>query len=106
MRIRPGGRRALSTTSRGRSSRSRFLRPPTPTESHGPVDPEGVYADHRQCRTALSRMAMRRRHDKPVYVGQPWRVVLRDVGLDAEAVLERAGQPANLFDGDGSWITV
>ena len=49
---------------------------------------------------------MRRSHDKPVYVGQPWRVVLRDVGLDADAVLRRAGQPRSLFDGDGSWITV
>ena len=49
---------------------------------------------------------MRRGHDKPVYVGQPWRVVLRDVGLEADAVLRRAGQPPNLFDGDGSWITV
>ena len=49
---------------------------------------------------------MRRSHDKPVYVGQPWRVVLRDVGLDAEAVLRRAGQPNDLFDGDGSWISV
>lgn len=49
---------------------------------------------------------MRRQHDKPVYVGQPWRVVLRDLELDAEAVLRRAGQPADLFDGDGSWISV
>ena len=49
---------------------------------------------------------MRRDHDKPVYVGQPWHVVLRDVGLEVEAVLRRAGQPPNLFDGAGSWITV
>ena len=49
---------------------------------------------------------MRRDHDKPVYVGQPWHVVLRDVGLDSEAVLRRAGQPSRLFDGDGSWISV
>lgn len=49
---------------------------------------------------------MRRHHDTPVYVGQPWHVVLRDVGLDAEAVLRRAGQPSRLFDGDGSWISV
>ena len=49
---------------------------------------------------------MGRHHDKPVYVGQPWRVVLRDLELNAEAVLRRAGQPSNLFDGDGSWISV
>ena len=49
---------------------------------------------------------MRRDRDKPVYVGQPWRVVLRDLELNAEAVLRRAGQPSNLFDGDGSWISV
>ena len=49
---------------------------------------------------------MRRSQDKPVYVGQPWRVVLRDLDLDAKAVLRRAGQPPRLFDGDGSWISV
>ncbi len=49
---------------------------------------------------------MRRDHNKPVYVGQPWHVVLRDLGLDTEAVLRRAGQPARLFDGEGSWISV
>ena len=41
-----------------------------------------------------------------MYVGQPWRVVLRDLDLDAKAVLRRAGQPPRLFDGDGSWISV
>jgi AraC-like DNA-binding protein len=51
-------------------------------------------------------MTMRRSHNKPVYVGQPWRVVLRDLGLDAKAVLQRAGQPSGLFDGQGSWISV
>jgi AraC-like DNA-binding protein len=51
-------------------------------------------------------MNMRRDHDKPVYVGQPWLVILRDVELDADVVLRRAGQPSNLFDGDGSWISV
>ncbi len=49
---------------------------------------------------------MRRDHDKPVYVGQPWRVVLRDLDVDVRAVLRRAGQPSNLFDGAGSWISV
>ncbi len=49
---------------------------------------------------------MRRDRNKPVYVGQPWHVILRDVGLDAEAVLRRAGLPLNLFDGGGSWISV
>ncbi len=49
---------------------------------------------------------MRRHHNKPVYVGQPWLVILRDLELDTEAVLRRAGQPSNLFDGDGSWISV
>ena len=49
---------------------------------------------------------MRRERNKPVYVGQAWRVVLRDVELDEQAVLRRAGQPSTLFGGDGSWITV
>ena len=49
---------------------------------------------------------MRREHNKPVYVGQPWRVVLRDLGLDERTVLRRAGQPPTLFRGEGSWISV
>jgi AraC-like DNA-binding protein len=51
-------------------------------------------------------MTMRRSRDKPVYVGQPWRIVLRDLGLDATAVLRRAGQPPRLFEAEGSWISV
>ena len=57
----------------------------------------------RHARVPVFGMNMRRDHDKPVYVGQPWRVVLRDLELDADSVLRRAGQPSNLFDGDGSW---
>ena len=49
---------------------------------------------------------MRSEQLKSVWVGQPWRVVLRDLGLDELAVLRRAGQPSNLFAGDGSWISV
>ncbi len=41
-----------------------------------------------------------------VYVGTAWRVVLRDLGLDERAVLRRAGQPAGLFAGDGSHISL
>jgi AraC-like DNA-binding protein len=51
-------------------------------------------------------MTMRRSRDKPVWVGQPWRVMLRDLELDTNAVLRRAGQPSRLFDGEGSWISV
>lgn len=49
---------------------------------------------------------MRSEHTKSVWVGQPWRVVLRDLELDEQAVLRRAGQPSRLFEGDGSWISV
>ncbi|MEL6894438.1 MAG: AraC family transcriptional regulator ligand-binding domain-containing protein, partial [Actinomycetota bacterium] len=49
---------------------------------------------------------VRKEQTKPVYVGQPWRVVLRDLEVDERAVLRRAGQPATLFDGDGSWVSV
>ena len=49
---------------------------------------------------------MRSEHTKSVWVGQPWRVVLRDLELDEQAILRRAGQPSPLFDGDGSWVSV
>ena len=49
---------------------------------------------------------MRSEHTKSVWVGQPWRVVLRDLDLDEQAVLRRAGQPSPLFEGDGSWVSV
>jgi AraC-like DNA-binding protein len=49
---------------------------------------------------------LRSEHAKSVWVGQPWRVVLRDLELDEQAVLRRAGQPAHLFEGDGCWISV
>ncbi len=49
---------------------------------------------------------MRSEHAKSVYVGQPWLVVLRDLGLDERAVLRRAQQPPGLFHGDGAWISV
>ena len=39
-----------------------------------------------------------------VHVGGAWRLVLRDAGLDERAVLRRAGQPATLFEGEGSRI--
>ncbi len=43
---------------------------------------------------------------KAVHVGAAWRVVLRDLGLDERVVLRRAGQPATLFEGDGTRITL
>lgn len=43
---------------------------------------------------------------KTVHVGRAWRVILHDIGLDQVAVLRRAGLPSNLFDGDGSEISV
>ena len=49
---------------------------------------------------------MRSEHTKSVYVGQPWRIVLRDLGLHERAVLRRAQQPPSLFEGEGSWISV
>lgn len=33
-------------------------------------------------------------------------MVLRDLELDEQAVLRRAGQPSRLFEGDGSWVSV
>jgi AraC-like DNA-binding protein len=49
---------------------------------------------------------MRRDPAKPVYVGRAWHVVLRDLGLNESAVLQRAGLPAGLFGGDGSWVSL
>lgn len=49
---------------------------------------------------------MRSEQTKSVWVGQPWRVVLRDLELDERAVLRRTGQPARLFEGAGTWISV
>ncbi|MBX2798551.1 MAG: AraC family transcriptional regulator [Myxococcales bacterium] len=43
---------------------------------------------------------------KLVHVGGAWRLILRDLGLDARAVLRRAGQPVTLLDGDGSRISL
>lgn len=51
-------------------------------------------------------MVLRSEHTKSVYVGQPWRIVLRDLGLDERVVLRRAQQPPSLFEGEGSWISV
>lgn len=51
-------------------------------------------------------VSLRSEHAKSVYVGQPWRIMLRDLDLDERVVLRRAGQPPGLFDGDGSWISV
>ena len=52
------------------------------------------------------RRLVRSEHTKSVWVGQPWRVVLRDLDLDEQAILRRAGQSRRLFDGDGSWVSV
>ena len=41
-----------------------------------------------------------------VHIGPAWRVVLNDLGVDAVAVLRRAGLPTNLFEGDGTRITL
>ena len=41
-----------------------------------------------------------------LHVGAAWRVILRDVGLDEEAVLRRAGQPLTLLDGEGTRISI
>lgn len=40
------------------------------------------------------------------HVGNGWRILLMDLGLDAFAVLRRAGQPATLFDGGGTHISL
>jgi hypothetical protein len=39
-------------------------------------------------------------------VGKVWRLMLADLGLNAMAVLRRAGLPSGLLDGDGSRITL
>jgi hypothetical protein len=50
---------------------------------------------------------MRRSSDHPtVHVGKVWRLMLADLGLNAMAVLRRAGLPSGLLDGDGSRITL
>lgn len=49
---------------------------------------------------------MRRDHDKPVHVGNAWRVILRDLGLDELTILRRADQPPTLLEGEGSYISV
>lgn len=48
----------------------------------------------------------RRDHERPVHVGTAWRVILRDLGLDAFSVLRRAGLSPTLFEGEGSYISV
>lgn len=40
------------------------------------------------------------------HVGGAWRVVLKDLGLDAQSVLRRARQPPGLLEGDGSYISL
>ena len=67
---------------------------------------DAACATSAQSPPAIARTTVRSTHATSVYVGQPWRVVLRDLGLDELAVLRRAEQPPNLFDGDGSWISV
>lgn len=43
---------------------------------------------------------------KTVHVGAAWRVILKDLGLDAGTVLRRAGLPQGTFDGDGTRISL
>lgn len=43
---------------------------------------------------------------KPVHVGAAWRLLLRDVGLNQRVILQRAGQPVTLLDGEGSRISI
>ena len=45
-------------------------------------------------------------HQPTVHVGKVWRLMLADLGIDAMAVLRRAGLPSGLLDGDGSRITL
>lgn len=49
-------------------------------------------------------MPAERKHT--VHVGSAWRLLFHDVGLDERSVLRRAGQPLNLFEGEGSRIGV
>jgi len=46
---------------------------------------------------------MRHKHGT-VHVGPAWRLILRDLGLDQQAVLRRAGLPPTTLDGDGTHI--
>ncbi|MEO1307690.1 MAG: AraC family transcriptional regulator ligand-binding domain-containing protein [Pseudomonadota bacterium] len=50
---------------------------------------------------------MQRSSQQPtVHVGKVWRLLLADLGLDAVAVLRRAGLPSGLLDGDGNRIAL
>ena len=60
----------------------------------------------RRLRSVVGGGLLRSEHTKSVWVGQPWRVVLRDLELDEQAILRRARQSRRLFEGDGSWVSV
>lgn len=49
---------------------------------------------------------MRSHPNNSAHVGAAWRVVLRDLGLDQRAILQRAGLPPTLFHGAGSYISL
>ena len=49
---------------------------------------------------------MQHRSVARIPVGTPWRVLLRDLGLDEQAVLRRAGLPATLLEGSGGHVSV
>jgi AraC-like DNA-binding protein len=49
---------------------------------------------------------MSNKRARTVHVGPAWRLLLRDLGVDETAVLRRAGQPATLFDGDGTHVSL
>lgn len=45
------------------------------------------------------------RKERPTsHVGRAWRLLLKDLGLDEQAVLRRAGLPPNTFAGEGSHL--
>jgi AraC-like DNA-binding protein len=49
---------------------------------------------------------MAKYREKQAHVGSAWRLLLRDLGLDARAILRRAGQPLSLFEGEGSFVSL
>ncbi|MEL6349899.1 MAG: AraC family transcriptional regulator ligand-binding domain-containing protein [Myxococcota bacterium] len=49
---------------------------------------------------------MRHEHNKPVHVGNAWRIIFRDLKLDEQTVLRRAGLPTTLLDGEGTYVSL
>lgn len=43
---------------------------------------------------------------RKVHVGPAWRLILRDLKLDEQAILRRADLPSNTLDGEGTMITL